>query len=228
MQHGRAEMLAERTHRWAVVAAACFGLLMLRLGWIQLVQHSYYLDKARRTIGRHEKVPAPRGEIRDRNNLPLALNLKLYSISADPKLMGDLPTAAEKLAPELCLPKEQLLARLTGEDKGRPPSSAPLRFVRLRENVDKPTAEAIAALKLPGVIIQGAVKRAYPKGSIGAALIGFVGEDSAGLSGIEERFNKVLAGKSGEDFIMLDPRSRGDIPGSPSRSSRWSPATTWS
>ncbi len=54
-------------------------------------------------------------------------------------------------------------------------------------------------------------------GPVGASLIGFMGDEPFGLSGIEARYNQTLAGQPGEQFVMLDgrrPRSRGVIPGS--------------
>jgi len=216
MDQRRSELLAQRSHQWAAVAAACFCMLLARLAWIQVVRHSYYLEKAKKAVGRHWSIPAPRGRILDRNEVPLAQNLKLYTIAADPALMSDLASVAKQLAPALCMPEEQLLSLLNGEKEGHAPPSKPLRFVRLRESVDEPVAKAVAALDLPGLIVTPSWKRAYPLGSAGAALLGFVGDDLGGQSGIEARFNKTLAGTPGEMFAMVDgrlPRSRAQIPG---------------
>ena len=160
---------------------------MVRLAWIQLVKHSYYTARAERIIGRHWPIPAPRGRIRDRNGVPLALNLKLYSIAADPKLLGDLPQAAKRLSPVLRLPEPKLVDLLMGRKRDGTLPSRPVRFALLRENVDEPTAGDVKALKLPGLRVEGATKRVYPMGPVGASLIGFMGDEPFGLSGIEAR-----------------------------------------
>ncbi len=229
MRYARAELLAKRTHQWALLAAVCFGALMLRLAWIQLIKHSYYATRAERLIGRRWPIPAPRGQIRDRNGLPLALNLKLYSVAADPKLLGDLPQAATRLSPVLRIPEAKLLDLLVGRKKDGSLPLRPVRYALLRDNVDELTADHVKALSLPGLIINGVTKRVYPKGPIGASLVGFMGDEPAGLSGIEARFNKTLAGQPGEQLVMLDgrrPRSRGSSPAPAACSGTCAPATT--
>ncbi len=119
----------------------CLGALMVRLAWIQLVKHSYYTARAEHIIGRHWPIPAPGVDIRDRNGVALALNLKLYSIAADPKLLGDLPAAAKRLSAVLRLPEPKLRGSPDGPQEGwQSAARSPVRFALLRENVDEPTA----------------------------------------------------------------------------------------
>ena len=216
MQQGSPGLFERRTQRWSAVATALFLLLAARLGWVQVIRHDYYRAEADKTIIRRWPIPAPRGNIYDRNGLPLALNLKLSSIAADPKYLSDSATAAEQLAPLLRMPKEQIVAKLRGprpDDSGK---TREVRFVRLRENVDEPIAEAIRKLNLPGLIVTRQWRRAYPHGPAAAALLGFVGSDMRGLGGIEARYQEVLAGEDGRALVMLDgrlPRSRTQIPG---------------
>lgn len=214
MEQGYTGLLARRSRLWSVVATALFVLLAVRLGWVQVIRHDYYRAEADKSILRSWSLPAPRGNIYDRNGLPLALNLKLSSVAADPMLISDVASVAKELAPRLRMPEAELRAKLSG---GRAKEEGKVvRFVRLRENVDEPIAEAIRKLDLPGIIVTDQWRRAYPYGRVAAALVGFVGSDMKGLGGIEARYDEELSGEEGRALVMLDgrlPRSRTQIPG---------------
>jgi stage V sporulation protein D (sporulation-specific penicillin-binding protein) len=190
-----------------VITTALFTALAGRLFWVQIIEHSRYREKAEETRGRRWPIRSPRGNIYDRNGNPLALNLKLYSVAADPRLISDPAGVAKQLAPLLRKPEAELAALLT--DRGD-------RHVLLRATVDAPVAAAIRKLDCPGLIVSNEWKRAYPHEQAGAALLGFVGTDMKGLGGIEAALNRTLSGTDGQMLVVLDgrlPRSRSQIPG---------------
>jgi stage V sporulation protein D (sporulation-specific penicillin-binding protein) len=209
MEHRSPQLLASRTRIWRLVATALFVVLMGKLGWVQGIKHTYYQKRAQETRGRHWPKPAPRGNIYDRNGTPLALNLKLFTVAADPyrDSIPDPQALAAKLAPLLRMPVAELTEKLTWRGS---------RYVRLREDVDEQVADQIRKLECPGILVREQWKRAYPHGTVAAGLLGFVGTDMKGLSGLEARLNATLAGRDGEETVMLDgrlPRSRTEIPG---------------
>ena len=215
-------LLARRSRLWSGIATALFLLLAVRLGWVQVVRHAEYSKLADETISRHWPIRAERGNIYDTQFVPLALNLKLYSIGADPKLIhdpklvADFPAALTRLAALLRMPEEELTAKLAPTRLNNKGVRVPVRFAPLRENVDEQVAEAVRRLGVAGLVIAGQSRRAYPHGTVGAALLGFVGHDMKGLGGIEGRYDKLLAGIEGRKTVMLDgrlPRSRTPIPG---------------
>jgi stage V sporulation protein D (sporulation-specific penicillin-binding protein) len=209
MEQSGPRLLASRTRIWRLAATALFIVLMGKLGWVQGIKHAYYRERAQETRGRHWPIPAPRGNIYDRNDTPLALNLKLFTVAVDPfgSNIPDPPGLAAKLAPLLRMPVAELTEKLTWKGS---------RYVRLREDVDEQVAEEIRKLQCPGILVRQQWKRAYPHGIVAAGLLGFVGTDMKGLSGLEGRLNATLAGSDGEMLVMLDgrlPRSRTLIPG---------------
>ena len=136
MQNGRGKQIGHRGDRWAAVALALMAALAIKLFFVQVVYHQAYVRKAQKTRGRAWPIRAPRGNIYDRNGNPLALNLKLFSVAADPGMIGDPVKAARRLSPLLKMPEaelQQLLAKNT-------------RYVRLREAVDEQVAKAIHSL----------------------------------------------------------------------------------
>ncbi len=196
-----------RSRVWALVAMAAF----LGLGWklftIQVVQHEKYYGEASKMQGRRWPIEAPRGNIYDRNGNPLALNLQIYSVAADPELVDDPAGIAAELEPLLRVPAGSLLHTLEAKPG--------VRWVRLQDSVDRPAAEAIRELECQGLIVNMQWKRAYPHGSAAASILGFVGRDGEGLEGVEGALDERLAGVDGEMLVVLDgrlPRSRAQIP----------------
>ena len=196
-----------RSRVWALVAMAAF----LGLGWklftIQVVQHEKYYGEASKMQGRRWPIEAPRGNIYDRNGNPLALNLQIYSVAADPELVDDPAGIAAELEPLLRVPAGSLSHTLEAKPG--------VRWVRLQDSVDRPAAEAIRELECQGLIVNMQWKRAYPHGSAAASILGFVGRDGEGLEGVEGALDERLAGVDGEMLVVLDgrlPRSRAQIP----------------
>ncbi len=193
---------------WCVVAFVFFALLTHKLWSIQVTQHEEYRAEAEKIQARERPIRAPRGNIYDCDGNPLALNLKVYSVAADPTMVDDPSERAGQLQPILRIPEDQLDSKLV-------PSEG-VRYVHLRGSVDTRVAEAVRGLDCDGMIVSTEWQRAYPQRYLAAALLGFIGTDMSGLGGIEAALNETLAGEDGEMLVFLDgrlPRSRSQIPG---------------
>ena len=209
MRHFGCAQIENRGRLWAAIALAGFAFLGAKLFCIQIVQHRIHRDKANEIQDRRWPIEAPRGNIYDRNGSPLALNLKFYSVAADPKLLEKKRAeVAGKLTALLRRDQQELMAKLDPQGG--------VRFVRLQESVDAPVADTIRKLGYPGIIINTQWRRAYPHGTLAGSLLGFTGKERAGLNGIERSLDKRLAGEDGEMLVALDgrlPQSRAEIPG---------------
>jgi cell division protein FtsI (penicillin-binding protein 3) len=142
-----------------------------------------------------ETIPAPRGTINDRNGLELAISEAADDIAADPYLMKDPATASERLAPLLGQPQLKVLAALTKPHTG---------FVYLAHLVPADRAAAINRLKIPGISLIPKTTRMYPRSWAAAQVLGTVGWDGQGLSGLEYRYDSVLHGSDGVRKIVND------------------------
>ncbi len=85
-------------------------------------------------------------------------------------------------------------------------------FVYIGRKVDLTRARALEKLKLEGIGFLEDSRRLYPSGTLACQVLGFVGVDNNGLSGLEARYNSVLAGKPGVLLAERDPFGR-EIPG---------------
>ena len=100
---------------------------------------------------------------------------------------------AEKLAPILEQTKSQVLDKLLRKKT----------FVYLERHLPPTKVAAIRALDLDGIEFQPESRRFYPRGSLAAQILGFTNIDGLGQLGIEQTYDKQLAGMKGE---LIAPR----------------------
>src|SRR5260370_2667659 len=74
--------------------------------------------------------------------------------------------------------------------------------------MDLQSAGKLDALNLDGVYSRKETKRYYPKDSLAGHVLGFVGTDEIGLSGVEQYYNEKIRGESGKVYLEMD-RDRG-------------------
>ncbi|MGO4385217.1 peptidoglycan D,D-transpeptidase FtsI family protein [Specibacter sp. RAF43] len=70
-------------------------------------------------------------------------------------------------------------------------------FNYIARNVTPEVEGKVSALRIPGIYPQATTKRVYPIGQVGGTVVGFLGSDGKGLSGIEQTMNDKLTGKDG-------------------------------
>jgi cell division protein FtsI (penicillin-binding protein 3) len=172
----------------------CFAVILGRALWIQGVRGGALASQA---IGQQTElvtVPGLRGRVLDRRGGALAVSEDAASIYATPYQVKDPGRTASRLAPLLDLSSAQLLKQLT--TKGG--------FSYLARKVDVPTAERIKRMKLPGIGALPDSRRTYPQGDLAAQVIGAVGTDNRGLSGLEAGEQRALGGSDGEEKVVKD------------------------
>jgi cell division protein FtsI/penicillin-binding protein 2 len=139
-------------------------------------------------------TPAVRGEITDRNGVPLALSESVDSVIADPDLIKHPERDAAILAPLLGKTTQQTLAGLTRHGT---------QYVVLNNQVPAATAAKIMTKDINGINDVASEHRVYPRATEAAQVLGWVGA-SGGVWGLEEQFNQRLAGTSGTRQIVND------------------------
>jgi len=174
-----------------------FLLLVLAAGRTMYLGtlHSGTLRKAARTQQlTYETVPAQRGTITDRNGIDLAVSEPAQDISATPYLVKDPLGSAQRLAPLLGQSQATVLQRLS-EHSG---------FVYLARALPAKQAQAVQALKIPGIAGAPVMRRVYPRGTLAAQVLGIVGTEGNGLMGLEYSRNALLHGHEGQRRVVSD------------------------
>ncbi|MBB5869374.1 cell division protein FtsI (penicillin-binding protein 3) [Allocatelliglobosispora scoriae] len=185
--------------------ASALVLLMLVMVGLRLMQLQVTGDPALAAQGlkdrtRVEELPAPRGQILDRNGAVLARSVEARSIFADPCLIQeaklDPATVAGQLAPLLGRPASVLLPLLSPHQQ--PDGSGPTCFEWLAHGLKLATGDAVNSLAIRGVVVTRGESRDVPGRDLAANIIGFTGEELNGLAGLEARFDDKLAGVKGQ------------------------------
>ena len=181
-----------------IVALVAFTAVVVRLGAVQGPGGRYpaMVGEAQRV--RTITLPAERGAILDRNGEPLAISARRRTVWADPQAVRDPAGAARALAPVLGVDEAVIRRKLTSTTG----------FEYLARKVDDPVADTVAGLDLAGVSLLEEPKRIDPAGPLAASVLGKVGTDNDGLSGLERQFEDELTGSAGQLVVEKDPNGR--------------------
>lgn len=172
----------------------CFLTIVVRAFWLQGVQGSRLASEAAYQQTDTVTVPALRGDLLDRFGKPLAVSEDAATIYATPYQVKDPPRAAAELSRALGLGRGEVLRSLTAHSG----------FSYVARRVSLAAAARVARLHLAGIGQLPDSRRAYPQGQLAAQVIGAVGSEGQGLTGLEESENSVLSGSSGEKRIVKD------------------------
>lgn len=185
----RQDTLALTYHRLMLVMLVFAGVTLLivgRLAWLQVST-----DRSDGGSVGNPLLP-PRGDIVDRNGIPLARTIDAWSIAVHPrKLIGD-PAA---LAVEL----NELMPERSVADYRRI-LSADKNFVYLQRRAVPELVAAVNALGEPAIVFDREPERLYPQTDLAAHVLGWTDYDGQGVAGMERVLNERLT----------DPARRGD------------------
>jgi cell division protein FtsI/penicillin-binding protein 2 len=183
--------------RIGAIFAALFLLLCfaaVRTAYLGVFRGAALRQAASAQQTSRETVTAQRGAITDRNGVDLAVSEPAKDLAADPYLLHDPLSVAQRLAPLLSQPQPQLLRKLS-ERTG---------FVYLARGLPARQAEAVLKLKIEGISGTPVMKRVYPRGTLAAQVLGQVGTEGQGLSGLELSQEAVLHGRTGQRKVVSD------------------------
>jgi cell division protein FtsI (penicillin-binding protein 3) len=174
------------------------GFVCGRLVQLQIFRYGDLQQHAVRQQQRTIEVAPKRGIIYDRQGHELAMSILVDSVFAVPSEIPDPTTAAALLGRILKSDPNELRARF----------QASRTFTWVARKVDAEAAERIRSLNLRGIYFQKEPKRFYPKRELAAQILGYVGMDDEGLSGVERAYDERLQGRPGQMLISVDARKR--------------------
>ncbi len=177
------------------IALATAGIVV-RLVQLQIVEHDRYASEARNIHVAEETVTGRRGALLDRNGYPLAASKNTYDIMVEVNAWKEINRAEEAAA---------AIAPLTGGDPAvmvAEVRDASIYEIAVARGLDYESASAIRELGLRGVRLLSSSARVYPEGNLAAQLLGFVGRDNTGLTGLEADLEAVIGG--GEGTIVFE------------------------
>lgn len=185
----------------AVILVATLAL-MVRLVQLQIVDHQHYAAEARLTHTGEETLASRRGALLDRNGYPLAASQDTYDVMVERrawKAPEDAQTAADALSPIVGLAPQEMIDTVAGTD---------VFEIAVARGLNYGQAVQVRDLSLTGVRLLRGSRRLYPEGNMASQLIGFVGRDNTGLTGLEADLEQVLSGDKGSLTFERDGLGR--------------------
>ncbi|MET0558486.1 MAG: penicillin-binding protein 2 [Solirubrobacterales bacterium] len=172
----------------------CFLVVIVRAFWLQGVQGPQLASEAISQQTETVTVPGLRGSLLDRRGNALAASEDAATIYATPYQVKNPPKAARQLAPILGLTEQEVLEALTAEGG----------FSYVAHKVGLGAAAKVEALDLEGIGELPDSRRTYPQGEMAGQVIGSVGSENQGLTGLEAGEESILRGEDGERQIVRD------------------------
>jgi cell division protein FtsI (penicillin-binding protein 3) len=188
--------------------AVVFVAVLSRAYYLQIIKMDEWVKRAERQHQKTVQLTPGRGNISDRNDLPLAVSIEMDSCFAEPKVMENIPETAARLAPLLEMTRQELEKKITDNKQKH--------FVWLQRRMTPVQRKRIEALELDGIEFVKETKRFYPNSEVAAHVVGFTGLDPEGLEGIEKRYDKDILGNVGyliteRDALGRDIRLKGTV-----------------
>ncbi|MFZ3220815.1 MAG: penicillin-binding protein 2, partial [Rhodoferax sp.] len=228
LRNVEADLARFRTRVFAlsVVVLVCFGLLVLRLAYLQIVRHDDLRAQAESNRTSIVPIVPNRGLILDRNGIVLASNYSAYTLEITPSKTGGWEQTVDELSQVLDItPRDRRrFKRLMDESKSF--ESLPIRTRLTDTEVARFAAQRF---RFPGVEIKARLFRSYPYGELASHVIGYIGrinqaekekindsDDQAnyrgteyiGKLGIEQSYENQLHGTTGVERIETSAGGR--------------------
>ncbi len=199
-----------RSRTLFIVVGIVFGILLLRLFWIQVIDGSYKRMAANNSL-RYEVLHPPRGEVLDRNGEYIIQSKEAYDLAVIPRELVAFDTVLVCRIVDMTLPRMR-----SGLEKARNYSSR--RPSVLISGLSKETKLMLDELRIPGFSTVYRTVRSYPR-KIAGNLLGYVNEvneqdlerdgyyragDNIGRSGIEHAYERHLRGQKGVKINLVD------------------------
>lgn len=178
-----------------------FGLLMviIKVFYVQVFDYKKLSNLASDLWSRNLPIEASRGKILDRNGVVLADNVTTTSLVLVPNQIKNKKEVTEKLAEILNVSYDEMKKHVfknTSIERVHP----------IGRRLSYEIADKIEALKFDGVYLLKEAKRYYPYKTLLAHVLGYVGIDNQGLSGLELQYDKYLTGEAGAIKYFSDAK----------------------
>ncbi len=200
-------LVRKRIWLMTLVLAGMFLLVIGRIATLTIRDSEALTTRGIRQWTKEGVITARRGSIVDANDRTLVLSATSYIVTADPRQVKNIDLFLDTLSPVLPLEKEAATKKLSDKTKGA---------VILKRQVTRETVDAIRRLKetapeeagLAAITFDEDARRHYPHGQMLSQVLGLTTVDSEGQSGLESRYESVLAGLAGSYLRQVDARNR--------------------
>jgi cell division protein FtsI (penicillin-binding protein 3) len=172
-----------------------FSVALARAFWLQGVRGGELRAEAHGQQVTEVTIPGQRGRVIDRTGKVLAVSEDAADIIATPYQVKDPERTAERLHDVTGVSVADFTESLSDRSSG---------FAYLARKVDLDTADRVERLEIAGISTVPDSRRLYPQGELASQVIGAVGTENQGLTGLEQAEDDVLGGANGEQEVVHD------------------------
>ncbi len=176
----------------AILCLAIMAVFVMRLFYLQVIEHGRYSTLADNEQIKRLTIPAQRGEIYMMDNgnpVKVVLNNTVYTVFVDPQFIDDKQAVVKAI--------REIAGGNTVENFAKLVDRTDTRYQIVARNVSRKQAELMKERNLKGIGFQAVSERVYPEAKLGGQVLGFVNYEGKGQYGIEEEFNVALQGTDG-------------------------------
>lgn len=217
----------KRIYSLRVILAGVFVLALIlvlvgRYFTLQITEHDIYKTQSDRNRVQLQAIPPKRGLIYDRNGVLLAENRASYSLTIVKEHVDDIDKTLKLLQQLISIDKDQLIKFKGLLKRRRPYAAVPLKLNLSEEEIAK---ISVNRYRLPGVDVDAQLARYYPRGTLFAHTLGYVGRISEeeqwdldevnysgtlqiGKIGLEKYYEEQLHGRVGYQNVETNARGR--------------------
>ena len=166
-----------------------------RLFFLQVANSDAYVKKGLTQWLRDLPLTATRGSITDRNGVVLASSYTTYDVYVRPADVEDVENVSKVLSEKLCLDREEIFEMITKSSYGE---------IRIAKDITKDVVQNILEDFEEGIFFTSNIERNYAYDEMLCQILGFVGYDNSGLSGLESYYDSYLSGIDGVSLVETD------------------------
>lgn len=173
-----------------LVVFIIFILVIGKVFYIQVISYNKLASITEDLWSRKMTINAPRGDIVDKNGVVLATSVVTTTIYVVPNQIEDKEKVSKDISEILNCDYDDVYKYVSKKSS--------MEIIRKGMDLDSEVADKIEKLGYDGVYLIADSKRYYPYGEMLSHILGFVGSDNQGLSGLELTYDEYLTGTNGE------------------------------
>ena len=188
-----------RSRILAAAILAIAAIFVIRLFYLQIVQHNHYVELAQAEQMTRERIPAKRGEIYAMSGstpVKMVLNETVYTVFVDPSVITD----PDKVVSVM----KQVAGGNVRDNFDAAVRKSETRYQVIANKVTRVQADKIKDAGLKGIGFQAVSQRVYPEESLASQVLGFVDTEGEGKYGLEGFENEELKGTDGRLETVTD------------------------
>ena len=170
-------------------------IIISRLFYIQVIGDEFYVQKGITQWLRDLPLTATRGKITDRNGVVLASSYTTYDVYVRPADVEDFDGVAGVLSSALEMDYQEIFEKITTQK---------LSEIKIKSDIEKNVVEQILKCFKDGIFFTTNTERNYAYNEMLCQILGFVGSDNSGQSGLESFYNEYLRGIDGVSLVESD------------------------